>query len=76
MFIAWILDQQDRDDSTGDCARLLWADINNGCATTMLQTPVEWKNHFERHHRKIVNKTDALLLNAYTAYLNSFSLDK
>jgi hypothetical protein len=51
MFTSWVLDQQDRDDTVGKLAKVMWDDYNAGCAS-MFKDPVAWKNHFESVHRK------------------------
>ena len=50
VFTAWVLDQQDRDDSVGKLSRLMVMDHNAGCAV-MYRDPVSWKEHFEKFHR-------------------------
>ena len=77
MFTVWILDQQERDDDTGEFARLLWADINNGCAPShALKSAVEWKEHFAVKHPKICERVNILLVEAYVSYVASFSVQK
>ena len=51
MFTSWVLDQQDRDDTVGKLAKVMWDDYNAGCAV-MFKDPVAWKNHFESRHKK------------------------
>jgi len=73
VFIAWILDQQEREDLTGDCARAIFSDINNGCSSTAIKSPVDWKRHFEEYHSKVSVQVLVMLTEAYISYLNSFS---
>lgn len=68
MWIAWILEQQEREDSTGRLARLIWSDINNGCGNTFLKTVVDWNRHFEAEHPRLPS-LKPWFASAYTDYL-------
>jgi hypothetical protein len=67
MFITWVLDQQDREDSIGLLARTVWQDYNAGCAN-LYKTAVEWKEHFEQSHSKRFAALLELLGDAYVEY--------
>jgi hypothetical protein len=73
MFTAWVLDQQDRDGDVGDCARLIFEDINNGCAPSTFRDVIVWKRHFVAEHPKTSEQALVLLREAYVAYIASFS---
>ena len=67
MFTSWLLDQQDRQDSVGKLAQLVWADHNSGCAV-MYRDPVSWKEHFERRHAKQLGALMDMLGDAFVEY--------
>lgn len=73
VFTPWILEQQDREDEVGDCARLIFEDINNGCAPSTFRDVIVWKRHFVAEHPKTVDQSLILLREAYVAYIASFS---
>jgi hypothetical protein len=51
MFISWLLEQQDRDDTAGFLARTMFDDYNAGCAS-LYPDAARWKEHFESKHKK------------------------
>jgi hypothetical protein len=70
VFTAWVLDQQDRDDSVGKLAKLMVMDHNSGCAV-MYRDPISWKRHFELFHRGKLGVLMDMLGDAYVEYCNS-----
>jgi hypothetical protein len=70
VFTAWVLDQQDRDDSVGKLARLIIMDHNAGCAV-MYRDPISWKKHFELFHRPKLDALMDMLGDAYVEYCTS-----
>lgn len=67
MFSIWLLEQQDREDSVGQFARLAWQDYNSGCAA-MYKDAVGWKKHFDTCHGAKLDKLMELLGDAYVEY--------
>jgi hypothetical protein len=73
MFTSWVFDQKDRDDRTGQLAKLVWSDYNSGCARAY-RDAVGWKEHFERKHPRHYSELLDLLGDAFVEYVNE--LDK
>jgi len=48
MFTEWLLQQQDREDSTGTAARLCWSEMNNGMVPRKELGLFFWQSHFKR----------------------------
>lgn len=67
MFTEWLLDQQDRNDSVGKIAAVVWSDHNSGCAP-MYPDPVSWKKHFEAKHAPKLDVLMEYLGDAYVEY--------
>lgn len=49
MFMAWLLEQEDRDDEVSDLYKALFKDYNNGCLST-LSNLKEVLLHFKDKH--------------------------
>jgi len=72
MFTEWLLEQDDRTDMTGRCARLCFDDYNAGCAG-VYQTAGEWKKHFEAKHGAKLEPIMELLMHAFAEYSESLT---
>lgn len=67
MFTLWALDQQDRDDSVGKIAKLMYRDHNDGCAI-MFKDATGWLHHFQDKHVRQLPILTEMLGDAYVEY--------
>jgi hypothetical protein len=70
-FNAWLFDQLDTPSRTSAFGKIIWDDINNGCASSKF-TAVQWRDHFENKHPEHKNKLTDLLMLAYAQYALTF----
>jgi len=66
------MEQQDREDTVGKIARLMWQDYNAGCAR-MYPDPVSWKVHFEQKHAKGFSVLFEWLGDAYVEFASELN---
>lgn len=67
MFMVWLMEQEDREDSVGDLQRLIYRDYNNGC----LPSPKSIKavvEHFINNHPDRFLEIRTNLVEAIKAY--------
>ena len=67
MFMVWLMEQEDRDDSVAVLQKTLFKDFNNGCLPKIV-TVKDVLSHFLDHHPKhylAVRDSFALALRAY-----------
>lgn len=76
MFTAWALEQHGQPGYVGKFSQVIWDDINNGCSPMLNKTVLQWKEHFYKEHPKSASEIHALLVEAYVAYVASFSDEK
>lgn len=70
-FNAWLLENLDTPSRASRFGKIIWDDINNGCANSKF-TAVQWRNHFEDKHPEHKNKLTDLLILAYAEYALTF----
>ena len=71
MFMVWLMDQEDREDSVGDLQHLLYVDYNNGCLPQVNSVKAV-ANHFLDYHPNQFIIFRELLAKAIQAYEDPF----
>ena len=66
MFVAWLLEQQDRPDEIGRLAEVVYADRNNGCF--MGRRAIHVQEHFFTKHTKLYMHVMPILAKAVKEY--------
>lgn len=67
-FTQWILALEDEDGSLGKFQKLIYSDINNGCASSKFDA-IDWKEHFELKHAESAPRLLSLLTVCYVRYM-------
>jgi len=70
-FLNWILKQDEEPGGLGLFSSIIFQDINNGCGLRYTE-PTEWKEHFEKKHKKTSDVLNSLLEDAYVTYSKRF----
>ena len=66
-FLTWLFEEMDTPSRLSRFAKVLYDDINNGCASRRF-TPAQWKKHFETEHPERSKKLVDMLEIAYIQY--------
>lgn len=71
-FNAWLFDNLDTPSRATIFGKIIWDDINNGCASSKF-TAVQWRDHFEEKHLDRAKALTDLLILAYAEYALTFN---
>ena len=67
-YITWLFDQLDTSSSSARFAKVVWDDVNNGCATARYSTS-QLLAHFEEKHYENYQKLSKMLTDSYVDFL-------
>jgi hypothetical protein len=70
-FNTWLFDNLDTPSRTNVFSKLIWDDINNGCASSKF-TAIQWRDHFKEKHPESKDKLTDMLILAYAKYALTF----
>jgi hypothetical protein len=66
-FTQWLLDLEDEDGVLHQFHKVIYSDINNGCASSKFDA-LGWKKHFYEKHADSADRLTELLSLAYAYY--------
>lgn len=69
-FLNWVLEQEGESGGLGLISKVIYQDINNGCALRFTEVS-EWKAHFSLKHPKSYRTLNKLLDDAVIYYLHN-----
>lgn len=67
-FTQWILELEDDDTPAGQFQKVIFGDINNGCANSKFDA-LAWKQHFQVKHADSAEMLISILAEAYYQYV-------
>jgi hypothetical protein len=70
-FNAWLFENLDSPSRASKFGKIIWDDINNGCASSKF-TATQWRDHFEDKHPEHKNTLTDFLVLAYAEYALTF----